>query len=1356
MGARVHGGARGVRVCVRGCGAARRRGAVAGARRRAACRRRVRPARHPRGHAAPHAGHGGRARLRAAAPARAVTRPARRFCALFGVAWWYIKALLMLIRNLDWVIALPMSDATPETLIRALDLEYKIASPTIVLEIIQEIENNFLRDNNEGDEEFVHRMELLFGIIDQYKFLFPFKASRLYEVCFFKKLLLRVYEEETSKGNNGFCFGRLIMIVLEKQKHEFGNEFYKNVYKLLHDLIQDLDMLTEDTKKTFQSSLNLEYLHYIASETGKNHLKAIEQCFQEKRPDQAMASIQTNHFLYSYLEMLHRIWSFAVDVEPICTWPAFNSTMQMHHDIIQNLQIWFQNCTNMIDEHLIKIKNMKADKPDTSDEDSETKIIKIVHNISQEIGFIVGRMHGDACLKYAGENLEKIQEFVMTLWCYHHPDSNKFSNDLSSVYRAYCEVKCHDNKDKILQFKPNNGLELTEDNVKTVTQAMLKPSAYLDFTWIDVPDSYMEHLDELFTVKTGGNVVLSKDPICQQIINLTLANFGIILRHNSSFDDSKELQKYVKASLGIITQSSDDAYLDYFRRMPFQKKKIQGSWDITLDTEDSLSKISIMPLHDNHPLYMFFDDDGLDLSGSHKMWLLSKFISSRFFEFCKPLKSNNLPAERTDDLFNSFQQTIVKQRFVSCKQIADEESTDDDPIGTVRMYERLYSTYDGCEKSIGLQIEYGKSSIESEGSTEMKTGNNTPKGFMRAIFETLGTGLVKLVGLSQQEVSEPPDATFENIEQIDTALQRGKELKGEAEELATAARNEADQGKQRDLYAQCVSKKRELDQICTQVISFLKFKRDEQMSQMIEQSRSSQSDTSNSISELVGALNTVDLKLRDALDLQGEYGTWSLHDKPSEASTGLPLMPSRRESVSNQNQIDDTTRFSSMGASVTGNTDSMSSSSSPRTQIISSDARGMSETLQAETPRNSRQFLPSTPALAPAGEGSGVGDTERVSAGTGSKSMKKEPDTEIEEIDERVDNSLDFNKLDKMNFKEDPEPVSDFNVALELSSNKQSLPIAPINQMEKDISNYVPNGKEFSDQEMNRLLARPEFREIFLPEQMKGFDPNQRKKSIDNECKLNILAYFNECLQKYKDEFQFSPAHAFVLVNSTNEIRGLARRALVVFNKQTDQGKLDLTSFCLGPNFKEFNIPYWINEKYLSDVLQLLPMPKQDLDVNYILKFDSLSMFKKGSLNRPDIKLKARFLLYIGLAEKGIQESEAVESKKTPPRKSKNGKTTNQKSNSKGLFTQSPAWCDDSAVEGPPESTRVCCRCGMCCNVVRDAEKTDLLAYRTAPPAHPLVHTFSTHPAYSAPSRLVFAAAPMPGTPAQQVYILRL
>lgn len=91
VGARVHSGARGLRVCVRRCGAARGRRAVAGARRRAVRRRRVRPARHPRGHAAPHAGHGGRARLRAAARARAVTRSALCFCALFGVAWVVYK-----------------------------------------------------------------------------------------------------------------------------------------------------------------------------------------------------------------------------------------------------------------------------------------------------------------------------------------------------------------------------------------------------------------------------------------------------------------------------------------------------------------------------------------------------------------------------------------------------------------------------------------------------------------------------------------------------------------------------------------------------------------------------------------------------------------------------------------------------------------------------------------------------------------------------------------------------------------------------------------------------------------------------------------------------------------------------------------------------------------------------------------------------------------------------------------------------------------------------------------------------------------------------------------------------------------
>jgi hypothetical protein len=220
-------------------------------------------------------------------------------------------------------------------------------------------------------------------------------------------------------------------------------------------------------------------------------------------------------------------------------------------------------------------------------------------------------------------------------------------------------------------------------------------------------------------------------------------------------------------------------------------------------------------------------------------------------------------------------------------------------------------------------------------------------------------------------------------------------------------------------------------------------------------------------------------------------------------------------------------------------------------------------------------------------------------------------------------------------------------------------------------------------------------------------------------------------------------------------------------------------------------MPQWITDAYLDDVLPLLPMPTQVqkdgsnmTDVSFVLNLEQSGVFDKGGLkDDPTNILKARYLLYIVLTELGIQEQEESRKILIESQKSNDAPTSNtprQGPGAKGLFTQPTAWCDESADEDPPESARVCCRCGMCPSVVQNAEKTGLLAYGTAPPTHPLLNACSRHPllnacsrhpllnaclthsGYSVPRRFVFAPAAtpgmvlgmVPGTPAQQVYML--
>jgi hypothetical protein len=1188
----------------------------------------------------------------------------------------------------------------------------------------------------------------------------------------------------------------LIKVVLEKQAHEFEPEFCNNVQALLDQLLDDFRILNFNDWEIFQESLNIAYLRQIASETGKNYLKEIEQLFQDERPEQAMASIQTNHFLYIYLEMLNRIWSFLVGVEPICTWPAFNSTMQMHHDIFQNIGKWHDTCENLKKEQETKASSMG------SSEDEKKRVNELKDNLEEmqkQIGLILTHMSQFKCLKYAGKEINEMQKLVTDLSAICDT-TNQISNDVSGVFKTYCQVKCSDNKDKMLSFPVSKNMETTENNVKTVTEAILLPSAYQDYENINVPSLYFTNLNNLFTVKTGGNVVLSKYATCQQIINLTLTNFGIMLRNNSSLDDSEKRRRHVKASLGIITNSSDDAYLDYYQRMPFQKKKIEGSWEITLDTDSSLSNLrtdSTGALDKDDALNMFFDDDVLELSPTIKMHLLRKFIGCKFFEYRGPDAKLSTEQEYLDRWFK-FQTRVFSVRIVSCIEIIQAEFEGGSDIHFEEMYEKLYGTYDGCERIIAMHMATSKDSMENEEITELETKDDNSRWGLLKFAQKVGTSFMHFIKSSKKETPQVSEMFAESEMGIKSALEEAKKLKNECKVLAQKAAKEKDRVEKDKLNAQVFKNEYDLQVILNGLIPYLekqcrdkttkaaelqiaKGRKDTNADEKIKHEQLFQ-ENNHEFEILLSAL-------LEAEKLQDEYGTWAVQRVgDSVDNTGVPIM-----------RLDST-----LDASGTGNTLSAQPSAQQlsdgrvdqglQTRVPGSSERSDQRVASEQTPTQSSPDVsaasgdtPGPSAESPAAsratnanEGAQTADSSEntltPSSATQSKTNVKPAATLNENASvlessrpaaasaagSNISNfsgfmqSSDTSQASDMVELEQAREAGAVSAARQGASNAESLlPIAPFDKIESAVHDYSTTDN-FTPDEIDRIAKQPELQAIFLPENIGGFEGKARRNPPEAQFIFNIVAYWHVCV-KNKETYEFLPEHAFVLVNSTRNTREVARSLLGKFAKET-LSNVDKVNFCLDAKFQDCLIPEWIGKSYLKKIKPYLPKSTSiysPLQIEYILNLDQSKVFDDRKLTEnPQNKLKARYLLYVALIELKIRDLqelrlEAIKSQ-----------TPNQRSTSRGLFTQPPLWCDDGADESPAASAGVCCRCGMCPSVVQNVQKTGLLVCGTAPPTYPLLNTFSIHPPYSAPNKLVFAAAPMqgmvPNTQARQVYILRL
>lgn len=1271
-------------------------------------------------------------------------------------------------------------------------LKLSIATPRILLDIIAKIEDNFQEDSI-FQEEFVPEMELLFGVIDQYKFLFPFQSSRLYEVCVFKKLLMQVDEQHF--GSTTFSYMSLITTVLRKQKHEFDQEFRDKVYKLLMSLVDDLQYWTGGDLDIFQNSLNLPYLHVVASQNGKNHLKQIEQLFQDEYPSQAMASIQTNHFLYVYLEMLHRIWSFVVDAEPICTWPAFNSTMQMHHDIQKNLETWRGKSLD-----IIKQKEGLAHTEQNTD-DYVKEFIAILTYIDTEISEIIEHMKNKACLKYRGKRIRRIQINVMKLWYGRHTRKFLDSDDVLPVYIAYCVVKCNDNNDTTPEFKDSKEMLLTDDNVKKITQALLTPSAYPNYKEIYFPEEYINCMNDLFTVKTDGNVVLNQNPTCQQIINLTLANFGIILRPGSSVDDLEEQRKQVKSSLGIIPSLSDSESLIRHRRMPFQKTKFEGSWDITVDTESSLLIISTKELSLQDPLNMFFDDNVLELSQNEKMCLLIKFITSNFFEYRQTEELEFLSEEYVQENFNEFQQKRLGDRLDSCLRVIRDELNGEYKTELIPMYKKLYGGFDECDASLFLESEEGGSGTTSEESTEEKGNNDTSQGLMgyaKQIANSLaglwqGSKASSEAPVSKEHENDNLQLQVANLEkQIDSFIHRsntGNDVQKECSSIISSLNK---------LYADLQSKHQGILQKAFEIFNSPGY-------------NSGNTEKVKLFHEARDKLKVIQAQMVKVLTMRSrfeEYFSSPQQSKTDEGSFLGSLLPKFRtweigiddsEGSLNEREGEDVPvdgaqsrqeNFSALPGDVRTN------SETPGTQHNTPQPRGSAK----KTGGNMFEVkLFNTPS----DEEAGTAIIDETSQGKGDHNLRLSNMKTVPNPSNITNPNIDttftksqpvaagglktlvavaphgFGKIVKSEPGFLPQLVSAQSRAspsvLNVSSGIQSpqdvttapagvprqkasnggnlLPIAPIEKIENFLHGFIIRN-QFSIEEFKKLLnTRPIFKGIF-PDDITEY-PGLGK--ADKVYKQNIIG-LGLYEHSKRETWEFLPAHAFLFVNSTKDIRKSAEHMLHLFIQgDTKEAWDDRQSFCSGQTFSDIRLPTWVNEDYLDKWREQLPIKDNKsigIDVQYLESFPTWPIFQdpKKKLNDSPTKLKLRFLLYIALTKIGLLDIEKERLQQIA-----------KQPTGQGMFTQPSVWCDNDTNESTWKNRPVCCRCGMCSaqpGVVQNTRNTDFLVYCTAPPTHPLLSTFRTQAAYSTQNRLpVFAAAPMqamvPGTQTHQIYIWR-
>ena len=309
------------------------------------------------------------------------------------------------------------------------------------------------------------------------------------------------------------------------------------------------------------------------------------------------------------------------------------------------------------------------------------------------------------------------------------------------------------------------------------------------------------------------------------------------------------------------------------------------------------------------------------------------------------------------------------------------------------------------------------------------------------------------------------------------------------------------------------------------------------------------------------------------------------------------------------------------------------------------------------------------------------------------------------------------------------------------SNSRRLLPMPPMAEMQSKCETYKPS-TVFSTEDFDRKLEQdPLFKSVYS-RNIAAFGPSTR--SVDQAVYArNILAVANYVLG-HRNKYDFTRAHVFFFVNSTQKTRELAQKVLRTFSGDKDNEKQVILA---NMEFIDQKIPSWITKDYLAywnRELIFYDDPAEDIDVKSLFEFDHLQIFKRKDVtNKEEIKLKLIFFLYIALTEKKLQK----ETKERADKLKEEEKRGSNQGAQAGLFTQPSVWCDDDTNESAWNNTRVCCRRGMCSaqpGVVQSTQSNNYLAYCTALRTHPCLNTFFTQAADPTRNGLpVFAVAPM-------------
>ena len=1271
-------------------------------------------------------------------------------------------------------------------------LERKKATTQVLLEIIQGIELTSNLSAEHPDKKLQDDMEFLFSIMNQYKFIFPFNSSRLYEVCIFKKLLLRVREMEQTT-HDVFSINHLLYLVIRwhEKDVDIDNGYILKLKRLLHQINNDVQELNSSSKLAFKESLNLNYLHRIFSETGKHHLKQIEQEFQDNWPQQAIVSIQTNHYLYNYLEMLQKIWCDIVEVPPICTWPAFNSTMQMHHNMLERFEEWKSQCEEVEKEY-------------TKKNDTDEANLKLLDELTQEINSIITHMDpqkGSKSLKYAGKYIERIMSVIMNL----RDSKEKKLRDLKDddgakhghfdVYKSYFHAKLNDNHDQARQiFILDSDLSFRIDDVKRYTKMLLIPSAYHHHLSLNVPTQFYDHVNNVFTVNERGSVILNRDPICQEIITWTLNNFGINLRQDKDIN-TVEAQNQCRSSLGIIGNSDSNKYLPYFMHLHYHKDKAQGSWDITRDMIESIPQGMHEAVNATNSLNMFFEDDPLGLPPHVRKYLLEKFILHCFFEFCPPLDAEGLSTTKIVEMKSVFERNLMSARWDSCERIARIMSTKTTPITANSVFKTVYGDLTIFEAGITMKIcakdptektetteqdivkkrswfDFAKESViktqemikrlmqtGTKVSQDMKDETMPGKQFLIDIEEKRKEYFKRLDDIqnqaddsdknaSMQNLLEDANASYVNYDrllliyetEIESSQLEIRKLQNAMDKLTGADKDTAEKkleamvdktNQDQEIFKKVISELNDLGVL----VSFIEVKSEEIRESVVDNAGGEET-----------AGNMQPRQVRDLVISNGDN------------SPAITTSQSRDEA--NDSSVGSNDGGGNGGAPPTLRSDTSTSATAPMLPVselgsfgtqnarigIGSDSNTANGNIQTSDLPDLEHVLLGSSAATPV-------KSERSSSPMNPSAGAKQAKPVFPEMDSRKAATLAGTPAPTpapsaaaATLAPTPAPAAAAETERENPANAQLKPIAPIDKIlaysHDTLASY------FTDLIIDETKIAEFWDDIGLPPQQIITEAvtHKSQQPKDYDFKTNMTAFYAFYTQN-KDKFEFTGGHVFVVVHSTTRIASLAKIFLrVLGNNGVSPNKIQQA--CGTEDFKRMQLPTWVNDTYVDSKIKKLKhvtLDQNSRTQEEILNLQEFDYFK--GVENQERRLKVKFLLLLELLKSELAET-------ADKRKTELNKETarNTQKVTRGLFTQPSAWCDDSADDSPPESARVCCRCGRCPDVVQNAQKTGLLAYGTAPPTHPFL--------YPAPSRLVFAAAPMhgmvPGTQAQQVYILRL